>query len=254
LSTIKSDTVKLIPIFDEITSKLLYEYYLLKIIMCYVELTDDSTMIVRETYVANEETDLVTVEYLDDKEARVNFMETTQHTDAHIFSGNKKLLKQNIATLLGSYIDILCQHKDTIDISYDTIVDRVFKLKAKEKDTITDRLEFISDESREVDNVFKKFKLGTWGKGLQKGLTQYDKDTYDEERELRDKLAEVENKIRNINPNMDEQDMTDAVEEEIREQDMTHEIEAEEYDMRNMNDDYDDGNYVNNDEYDEDYN
>jgi len=253
-TTIKSDTIKLIPIFDEITSKLLYEYYLLKIIMCYVELTDDTTMIVRETYVANDESDLVTVEYLDDKAARVNFMETTQHTDAHIFNGNKKLLKQNVATLLGAYIDILCQHKETIDISYDTIVDRIFKLKAKEKDTITDRLEFISDESREVDNVFKKFKLGTWGKGLQKGLTQYDKDTYDEERELRDKLAEVENKIRNRNPNMDEHDIEDAVEEEIEEQNVNNEIEAEEYDMSNMNDDYDEGNYANNDEYDEDYN
>ena len=35
-----------------------------------------------------------------------------------------------------------------------------------------------------MENVFKQHKLEKWSKGLQKGLTQYVQDNYDEEREL----------------------------------------------------------------------
>lgn len=77
----KSDTVELIPIFDERTSKFLYEYYLLKIISCYVELTDNPEMIVHEIVTENTEEDLVTTEYLQDNQTRVNFMEPRKYSD-----------------------------------------------------------------------------------------------------------------------------------------------------------------------------
>lgn len=240
----KSDAVELIPIFDERTSKFLYEYYLLKIITCYIELTDNPEMIVHEIVTENTEEDLVTTEYVEDNQTRVNFMEPQKYSDTHIFSGNKMSLKQNIASLLGVYIDILCEHKDTIDISYDTIVDRIFKLKTKEKDTITDRLKAKTDEARDVDNTFKHLKLGVWSKGLQKGLTQYDKETYDDELELRDKLAEVERKVRNKNPTIDDNDIDIAVSDYIEQENVNNAIENEVYDMRNMTEDYDEGNYI----------
>ena len=37
----------------------------------------------------------------------------------------------------------------------------------------------MQDDEREIENIFKNQKLGKWSKGLQKGLTQYVKDTYD---------------------------------------------------------------------------
>ena len=63
--------------------------------------------------------------------------------------------------------------KDTIDMSYDTVMDRVFKLKETEKYTFTDRLQNLTDEERAVDNILKINKLGVWSKGLTKGIKEY---------------------------------------------------------------------------------
>ena len=43
--------------------------------------------------------------------------------------------------------------------------------------------------------MLKKYKLGDWSKGLQKGTTQYVQDTYDEERETMEKQIELEQKL-----------------------------------------------------------
>ena len=61
-------------------------------------------------------------------------------------------------------------------------MERVLRAKEKEKDDITEKLKSLSDDDRNVEKIFKNHKLGEWSKGLQKGLTQYDEDTYDDER------------------------------------------------------------------------
>jgi len=42
---------------------------------------------------------------------------------------------------------------------------------------------------KELENTFKKLKLGEWSKGLDKSIFAYDKDTYDDERDAMDKQA-----------------------------------------------------------------
>jgi hypothetical protein len=119
-------------------------------------------------------------------------------------------------------------------------MDRVFKLQEREKDTFTDRLKALTDEERNVDKVLKANKLGAWGKGLQKGLLVYDPEAYDEERDLMDNIAGVENALlRRNGMKPDAFDLEDAMEETMRED----EIEREAYDMSFMNDDYDNGNF-----------
>ena len=71
-------------------------------------------------------------------------------------------------------------------------MERVHRAKEKEKDVITGRLHDMTDEEREVDNLFKNSKLGVWSKGLQKGHRIYQQDTYDQEREAMEKQALVE--------------------------------------------------------------
>ena len=244
LSSIKNANMELIPIFDDRTSKLLYEYYLFKNMMSYVGLTDDADMIVHETQHVYTEEVLVTEEYLEDRTAKVDFMDQRKYTDTHLLSGNKKLLKQYTANMLIVYIDILCKHKETINISYDTILDRVFKLKEKEKDMVTDRLKFLTDEERDADTILKINKLGVWGKGMQKGLTQYVKETYDDEREFREKMDDVERKIRSQHKNITDNELGDETEDYLQEEATNAAIEKEEYDMTTMRDDYDEGNFI----------
>ena len=41
----------------------------------------------------------------------------------------------------------------------------------------------LQDDEREIENLFKKYKMGRWNVGMQKGLVHYDKATYERQRE-----------------------------------------------------------------------
>ena len=229
------------PVFDERTSKFLFKYYLLRVIINYIDLTDEDEMIVTEVEKQTVVQDLFTVEYLEEKETRVDFDVTRRtHTDKLVMSGNKKELKHIIAKLLISFFEILDDHKDAVDISYEKILDRVFKLKEKEKNIVTDRLKSLTDEERDADTILKVNKLGVWSKGLQKGLTTYVKDTYDDERDFRDEMDKIEKTLKgkNIGGDLDQ-----IMEDYLEERDIDVDIEREAYDMRGLTEDYGDGNF-----------
>ena len=133
--------------------------------------------------------------------------------------------------------------KETVDVSYEDILDRVFKLREREKDIVTDRLKFLTDEERSADTILKINKLGVWSKGLQKGLTQYVKETYDEEREFRDEMDNIERKVRSTNKNVTNENVDQYMDDYIEERDTDLEIEAEENNMNGYIDDYGDGNF-----------
>jgi hypothetical protein len=242
-TSIKYGEKVLKPVFDERTSRYLFEYYLLRVIINYIDLTDDDDMIVTERQRETEETDLFTVAYLEDRETRVDFDVTTQgKKNTVILSGNKKGLKQKIAQLIVAFFEIFDNQKDVADISYEEILDRVFKLREGEKDMVTDRLKNLTDEERDADTILKINKLGVWSKGLQKGLTTYVKETYDDERDFRDEMDKIEKKLRSKNRNMGDGDLDQMMDDYIEERDVGNEIEREEYDMGNMGTNYQDGN------------
>ena len=246
-TSIKYGGKMLKPVFDERTSRFLFEYYLLRVIINYIDLTDDDDMIfvasegerVRDTDV----TELFTIPYLEDRETRVDFDVTSQaRKDTVILSGNKKGLKQKTAQLIVIFFEILDNQKDVIDISYEEILDRVFKLREGEKDMVTDRLKNLTDEERDADTILKINKLGVWSKGLQKGLTTYVKETYDDERDFREEMDKIEKKLRSKNRNIGDGDLDQLMDDYIEQQEVGDEIDREEFDMGNMGSNYQDGN------------
>jgi hypothetical protein len=70
-----------------------------------------------------------------------------------------------------------------VDLLYSQIARNVKKTKEKEKKEITDFFENMEKEERQIEFSLKKFKMGRWNAGLQKGIFKYDKDVYDKERE-----------------------------------------------------------------------
>ena len=242
-TSIKYEDKVLKPVFDERTSRFLFEYYLLRVIINYIDLTDDETMIVTEITRRQDVEDLFTVQYLEDRETRVDFDVTAQaQRDTQVLSGNKKGLKQTVAQLIVVFFEIFDNQKDVIDISYEEILDRVFKLKEGEKDMVTDRLKNLTDEERDADTILKINKLGVWSKGLQKGLTTYVKETYDDERDFRDEMDKIEKKLRSKNRNIGDGDLDQMMDDYIEERDTGNDIEREEYDMTNMGTNFQDGN------------
>ena len=242
-STIKYGEEVLRPMFDERTSKNLFEFYLLRVIIQYMDLSDDDALLATYAEIPDEVQDLVSVDFLDESERREDFVETTRTENLGILNGNKKELKQLVSQLLIVFLNIMDKHKDTIDISYEQIRDNIFKLKEIEKNKITDRLKSLTDESRDLDTMLKINKLGVWGKGLQKGLTVYDKEAYEEEEEFRDEMEKAERNIRKKNSNVTNDNIDQFLDDYLEEQREGEDIEREAYDLEYLNEDFDDGNF-----------
>ena len=123
-------------------------------------------------------------------------------------------------------------------------MDLVFKIKEREKNNITSRLQGLTDEERQADTILKVNKLGVWSKGLQKGLTTYVKDNFDEEREDMEKMMNYEKMLSQHKATTGEDiDMDQFMEDALVDDD----IERENLDLRDYTGD--DGNYEE-DDYD----
>jgi len=230
-------------IFDKVTAELLFEQYFLILFTEYINLTENESMLFYETETIgiSSADEIFTIEDLEDKEIKTDIVNTRIDNELTL-QGNKKELKTKTANLLLTYLNVMLDHKDIIDKSYTEIMDKVFKISEREKDTFTDRLKEMTDEERDADTILKINKLGVWSKGLQKGLTKYTKETYDDEREVMDKITEIERNIRK-NKNVTDGNVNLYVDDYLEEMEADKEAEKEAYDMSLMTEDYDDGNF-----------
>jgi hypothetical protein len=232
------------PVFDERTSKFLFEYYILKVLTNYIDLAESDVMPIRKVTkkIVIDEADLVTSEYLDDLSIGIDFESGTR--DVHnisLFKGNKKVLKQKVSNLLVVFIQAIEDNRNKTDYSYEKIMDLTFKIREREKNNITTRLQGLNDEEREADTILKINKLGLWSKGLQKGLTTYVKDNFDEEREDMEKMMQYEKKLSKHNSSTGQNIDMDEFMEDIEDNLVDDEIDRENLDMSGFTGD--DGNY-----------
>ena len=149
-------------------------------------------------------------------------------------------MKIAVTNLLLVYFNIMTGHHEMVNLDASDIMDIVFKIRQKEKDTFTDRLKSITVEDKDVDTMLKKYKLGVWSKGLQKGLTIYDKDTYDEDRDEMEKLVNIENKLLKNKRKGIDTDSTENVNDYIDNEINAEAIDKEDNDLNNLYGDGDD--------------
>ena len=155
-----------------------------------------------------------------------------------LLKGNKKELKQKVSNLLVVFIQAIEDNRDKTNYSYENILDLTFKIREREKNKITSRLQGLTDEEREADTILKINKLGLWSKGLQKGLTTYVKDKFDDEREDMEQMMQYERTLAQRKATTGEDiDMDEFMEDVL----VDDEIERENLDMTDYTGD--DGNY-----------
>ena len=175
------------PLFNSELVFMLFKFYTLNAIYQFILLTD-SPQFAREVQPALAVSLSQTAEG-----AQSDLLESLADdtiSEVQIVRGESLQLKEHVASYLLAVLSIEVETKDALDLNYDQIMERVLRAKEKEKDLITSFLRDLTDEERELENLFKNNKLERWSKGLQKGVTQYVKETYDEER------TEMENQIR----------------------------------------------------------
>lgn len=230
-------------IFDRRLSILLFKFYFLSIIKIYISILDDEDIILQAS--------MVPVIKNVELSPSVDLIREEQQgliSDIETISGEKKKISENIASLLSTFTNIICKEKDTIDYNYETLMERVLRSKEKEKDIITNYLKEMTDEEREIENLFKNNKLEKWSKGLQKGIRIYQADTYDEERKAMEDQALLEFKL-GTNDLVTEMNRNIYVMDQLEQQTNDEFITNEENDLSNYVGEDDDYGDLDGDEY-----
>ena len=216
-------------IFDAKVTTLLSKYYFNCVLIEYINLINSQDIL---------RVDVMESDVMENME-RDDDRLLDDNDPLRLISGEKKELSLKVATLLIEFMNIICTSKNVVDFTYESVMNKVLRSKNKEKTIITDYLKDLTEEEREIENIFKANRLEKWSKGLQKGLTQYVGDNYDEEREQIDRQAEMERKlgvkdfVTDMNRDIYKLDMQDS---DVRDE----EIEREEY---NIGDFLGDGDY-----------
>uniref|UniRef100_A0A6C0F2I7 Uncharacterized protein n=1 Tax=viral metagenome TaxID=1070528 RepID=A0A6C0F2I7_9ZZZZ len=149
--------------------------------------------------------------------------------EVEIQMGNMEDLKMRVAKLLLTFLDIEQGNKKSL-LSYEEIAKKIRKEKNIEKQKIIEYLGNMDKDERQIEDQFKKYKMGRWNVGLQKGLVKYDKKTYNRETD--------ENPVEMDAEQMEQLDAAEANQEEY----------DEAMDISQLGEDYQDGDYYGEDD------
>lgn len=221
-------------ILDAYTVKLILNYYISVIFSHLIDSSNDITALTVNLAENAEQDDNLR-----------NFIElgaaaSGDVTSLELIAGEKKLLEEQIGQLLVTILEMIEKSKSAIDYSYDSVMEKVLYVKRRERDEFATINEDKTDDERHLNMLFKQAKLGMWGTGLRKGLTQYVTDTYDQEREKGEQELIYANRARNMIDANDQN--TDILTYELMEQEqIAAREEADAYDMSMMAEDDDQG-------------
>jgi hypothetical protein len=257
-AAIQLESKSVTSVFDSTLVLLLYKFYFLKVIDIYLESSQSIDKAITKSEVLSLEQEETKEEegesekVILEREPLQEIPEEKQTPESFLaqatMAGIKVEKMESVAKYITTVMDIFCKYKSSIDYNKESIMKKILMSKEREKADITDYLKGMTDEEREVENIFKNQKLERWSKGLQKGLTQYVQETYDEEREqaekelIRDRKIAQKTGVSEMNKNIYAFDLD-------MEEESANDIEKEEYSLE----DYagEDGNEPDYDDFEE---
>ena len=231
-SSSQAQPQKTFSVFDGRIVQLLYKYYFLELLAEHTRMVDYEGVIIEEM-VPVEEDELIAGTLRAD-EAATGVMEEVQ-----ILQMERTVVSKTIVELLFAYSDIVDDERAAADMNADTIKERVRRTKDKEKEIIVEGFDVMTKEQRETEKFFKDHRIGDWNVGMQKGLRQYVKDTYDRER---DEMEQQQRKERQLSRRSFVSDMQREVFIEGDADRAEADADAEEFSLRGLpvDDDYGD--------------
>jgi hypothetical protein len=161
--------------------------------------------------------------------------------EVQIEMGNKKELKERVTEMLLAFLKIELGNKDKLDAPYDALSRKMRRSRQDEKKMITDYFKNMDADERRVEDQKKALKLGRWNVGMQKGLVYYDKETYVRERE--EMIARMNGNTQGEeiadDPRARDVDELDADQEKAADEEALKEAN----DIGNLDEEYGNGNY-----------
>uniref|UniRef100_A0A6C0JWI0 Uncharacterized protein n=1 Tax=viral metagenome TaxID=1070528 RepID=A0A6C0JWI0_9ZZZZ len=178
-----------VPFFERRTTQLLYKFYLLHVCTQMVSLVSREEFY--NSVVQRPSNPLLSASQLGQETGEIEpLLEMTM--------GEKQTMSEKMSQLITGFLSIGYKEQTSVNISYDDLMDKVVRSKEKEKDGIVEYLTELTTEEREIENMFKNFRIGRWSVGMQKGYRQYDGDTYDQERTDIENRAILESKLKRV--------------------------------------------------------
>lgn len=101
--------------------------------------------------------------------------------DRQIWEGRQLSWKEKIRQFFYDCLEVERDNKEVADNTYDQLRQKQDETEKREKKRITDGLKELDIYQRRVEIQMKDLKLGNWNVGQQKGLFQYDKETFNRE-------------------------------------------------------------------------
>jgi hypothetical protein len=185
-------------LFDKPTTYSLFSYCFLSVLYEYIECSHDVNLLRADL----EEFKQIHREKISEAKSEANSLYAAANDlsedleesemdlqEYRIVQGNTEELKERTCQLLLAFLDIEEKNKKAVNFSYADIMHHVKRSRNKEKKSIIEGLGQLSIEERRVEDMMKKFKMGRWNVGQQKGLVQYDAAT--NERETKDMIGHM---------------------------------------------------------------
>ena len=247
-------------LFDYRTQELLLSYVYLSLFFELIQGVseremEDLQIELRKTNIRkkNDETkdeDGISSEHLEMNEEDIEEQERLQEVEVQM--GNVELSNNKVAQFIMSVLDVHISHKKDINHNYETITKKTKHAKDYERKQIIKYLGNMTIEQRKVEELHKQFKLERWN---VTDIHRYQPDVYDKEKEemarqLADNSVEGGDVIREMNDDLfGTSTRIEANNIEDYENDENEEFyEREAYDISNLGEDYQDGNYYEEDQ------
>ena len=177
-------------ILDKRSQELFVSYCIYSVLYEYIVLTDSEDIIhihlesrkqdIREKNKTTVSDTIVSQRPDIDSETQQQ-LEALEEVD--VLQGNQVSLKKNVCNVIVALLNKGIYDKEMLNINYSNIIKKTERSKDYEKKQIIKYLGKMSIEQRKIEDEHKKYKLGIWNVGQQKGLIHYDKNTYARERD-----------------------------------------------------------------------
>jgi len=221
-------------IFDIDLFNLLNKYLIYTIISEYISIGNNSTL-----FLNFDDKSIPPIDSL----SSISMMEDIdENVDIDMVAGKQEEVLEKICNLLQVFINMSYESYVHINYNYEKLKDKLLRSKEKEKEIMTDKLKDMTDEERQVENIFKTHKLEQWSIGLQKGFREYDAMTYDMERENLEKQMINDIKAKKDLTNLGMNQEIYNMEAEILQAEIDM-IEAEEFGLEHLGEDDDFGEF-----------
>jgi hypothetical protein len=185
------ETQSFYSLFDKRTVYMIYCYVYYSVLYEYIRATDNDELRqmdvlerreLRRDAIRENTDEFILGVSTEDYQTREEAEYGNERIEVDIVAGNEEEMKQRIAELLLSFLEIDILNKKSVDITYEENDRKVVRTRLKEKKLITDFLRDLDPEQRRVEDMNKMMKIGRWNVGMRAGLVKYDKGRYNEER------------------------------------------------------------------------